>query len=220
MSKMKRTGNRSIFDKDPQLYTNIMHQASLGLTGIQIAEKLGITAEATQNTIRVTRAISRKDWDDVIKAVRNEFISTDLLNLAAAFTKTEIPQTVWDAKAAEAAKRKDQRQTRIPKDERTQEEDNQSNRKLTAWETRMLENSNQMLELMIQMMDVVLPKYTVEIIIAIKDGVKEIVEKSDAELETIKEIQKKVDAIDANWYTTKDILGAIKENTGKWRNRT
>lgn len=111
MSEMKRTGKRSMFDNNPQLYTNIMHQASLGLTGIQIAEKLRITNEAAQNTIRVTRAISRKDWD-------------------------------------------------------------------------------------------------------------EIVEKSDAKLETIKDIQKKVDAIDANWYTTKDMLGAIKDNTGKWRNRT
>lgn len=218
--KIKRTGNKSIFDDDPKMYTKIMHLSSYGLKGTQIAEKLKISSTIVQGAIRVTRAMSREDWDEVKKAIKNDFISNALLNLAADYTEIEIPEEVWAAKATEAARRKDQRQTRIPKDERTLEKDNQSIRDLTVWEQRMLENSNQLIELMTQMMDVVLPKYTDEIIIAMKDSVKEIIEKSGAEQEAIKDIREKVDAIDANWYTTKDLLGAIKENTGKWRNRT
>lgn len=233
---MNRTGKKSAFTQDPELFNRIMKQASLRKKGNEIAKILGISTNTATTSIYVTRCIEQEDWEKVKSSVRNG-VSEDLLMLASKYAEKELPEEVWKEYNKYREERRQRYQAKQELTGRTKESfeiDEEKELKpdrISIYEQKMLCNSSQMQELMIQLMDTVIPKYfgdsgttiymqhemlqelcrlrnSVDLLTAAVTRISE---------ESLPNMEKK--HIDANADMLNDTLRGIRENCGKLRGK-
>ena len=233
---MSRTGKKSAFTEDPALFNRIMKQASLKKTGEEIAQTLGISANTATTAIYLTRCIEKQDWEKVKSSVRNG-ASEDLLNLASEYAEKELPEEVWEEynKYREEKRQKyhnkKEKPSSIEESFEIDKREDQKPDKISIFEQKMLCNQSQMQELMIQLMDTVLPKYFGNSGVAnvrhqeIRQELNKLRESVDLLSAAVTRISEESlpnlakEHIDTNADILNDTLRGIRENCGKRRDR-
>lgn len=235
---MKRTGTKSAFADNPELYYRIMKQASLKRTGKDIAKNLGISEATAQTAVYLTKCIGSEDWNKIISGIRNGAYSKDLLKLASEYAEKELPEEIWQEyeefkakKREEYAAKKKEAESKTETSEIDETAELKSQKGITIWEQKMLCNSNQMQELMVQLMDTVIPKYfgdsgtmyfrhqeTLQELRRLRDSVDLLTAAvTRISEESMPKMEK--EHIDANADMLNDTLRGIRENCGKMRGR-
>lgn len=177
MSKLKKQGS--------EMYDTIIQQRMIyGKDMATVAQDVGVSPQTVNRIEKVFKYMRGGEYDKIASAVERNDCGWDYIEWAANCCGIPVPETIWHAKNRRDAKKKEQEKEPAAKPKT--EEHNEA-----LYFTKLLEEVTKQNELLLQLLDVVIPKWTQDL----KDNINV---NADVMCERLKACEEKLEGIKIN----------------------